>query len=257
MRFKGERPPDPVRVAAASAALLLLAATPLRSDTSLRYWYESLMRNGGGAHAAAPPIAMLWTIEQGRTATRRSWTGDGSKCRTTSSYAGMTTPLAAQCYASTTCSAHSSALCLAHRCRWAIPARRHGAAQKSNAEKICRCSVTRSSRICIGRIGSLGGRRRCSMAARFSLARRGKNSRAAEGLRPARAGGAWHFGRPDLSGGLAERARLPLDCKGITSREPHFEQRHRFHRLETSVQCSCSHPLRRRTYCRRQAVAPR
>jgi hypothetical protein len=37
-----------VRVAAASLALLWLAATPLHSDTSLSYWYESLTRNGGG-----------------------------------------------------------------------------------------------------------------------------------------------------------------------------------------------------------------
>ena len=36
-----------MKVAAASAALLLLAATPLRSDTSLSYRFESLMRNDG------------------------------------------------------------------------------------------------------------------------------------------------------------------------------------------------------------------
>jgi hypothetical protein len=37
-----------MRLAAATLALVLLAATPLHSDTSLSYWYESLTRNGGG-----------------------------------------------------------------------------------------------------------------------------------------------------------------------------------------------------------------
>jgi hypothetical protein len=37
-----------MRLAAISVALILLAATPLRSDTSLSYWFESLTRNGGG-----------------------------------------------------------------------------------------------------------------------------------------------------------------------------------------------------------------
>jgi hypothetical protein len=37
-----------MRVAAASFALALLAATPLSADTSLKRWFESLMRNGGG-----------------------------------------------------------------------------------------------------------------------------------------------------------------------------------------------------------------
>ena len=37
-----------MRLAAATFALVLLAATPLHSDTSLGYWYESLTRNGGG-----------------------------------------------------------------------------------------------------------------------------------------------------------------------------------------------------------------
>jgi hypothetical protein len=31
-----------------SATLLMLSALPLRSDTSLGYWYRSLMRNDGG-----------------------------------------------------------------------------------------------------------------------------------------------------------------------------------------------------------------
>jgi len=42
-----------MKVAAASFALLLLAATPLRSDTSLSYWFESLTRNGGGSCCGA------------------------------------------------------------------------------------------------------------------------------------------------------------------------------------------------------------
>lgn len=37
-----------MKIAAASFTLVLLAATPLRSDTSLSYWFESLTRNGGG-----------------------------------------------------------------------------------------------------------------------------------------------------------------------------------------------------------------
>jgi hypothetical protein len=37
-----------MRIAAASLAVVLLAAAPLHSDTSLSRWYESLMRNGGG-----------------------------------------------------------------------------------------------------------------------------------------------------------------------------------------------------------------
>ena len=37
-----------MRVAVGWAALFLLAATPLHSDTSLSYWYRSLLRNNGG-----------------------------------------------------------------------------------------------------------------------------------------------------------------------------------------------------------------
>ncbi len=42
-----------MRLAAIAAALVLLAAAPLRSDTSLGYWFKSLMRNDGGGSCCA------------------------------------------------------------------------------------------------------------------------------------------------------------------------------------------------------------
>ena len=37
-----------MKALAISATLLVLSALPLRSDTSLSYWFNSLMRNDGG-----------------------------------------------------------------------------------------------------------------------------------------------------------------------------------------------------------------
>lgn len=47
MRLAPAKQPSPMRTAAISAALVLLAGAPLLAESSLRTWYQSLMRNDG------------------------------------------------------------------------------------------------------------------------------------------------------------------------------------------------------------------
>jgi hypothetical protein len=108
-----------MRVAAASLTLLLLAATPLHSDTSLSYWYETLTRNGGRGSCCGTADCHSVDYRTGLHGYEAFVDGQWIAVPDSIVLRRHDNPPAAQCCVSTRCSARCSVSCRAHRCRWA------------------------------------------------------------------------------------------------------------------------------------------